>query len=119
MRVRQEGGKGRGHERGRQERLERTRALGVDLVEAVPRLVQPDAECALPAHTVAIGDLPRAEPWGQVREEKAVALRGGDTDEPEMQRWLRPTPMDVGITGPAVEDEDLRLEEGLEVRAGE
>jgi hypothetical protein len=27
--------------------------------------------------------------------------------------------MDVGITSPAVEDEDLRLEEGLEVRAGE
>ena len=78
-----------------------------------------DAQVFLPAHTVEVGDLPRAEPWGQVREEKAVALRGLDADEPEMKHWLRPTYMDVGIHGPAIEDDGLRLDEGIEIRAGE
>ena len=119
MRVRQEGSEGRGHERGMQERLQGTRLLGVDLVEAVHRLVQPDAEFDLPAHPVEVGDLQWAEPRWQVREEKAVALRGLDTDEPEMQRVLRPTHMDVGINGPAIEDEGVLLEEGIEVGAGE
>jgi hypothetical protein len=118
MRVRQEGRQGRGQERGVQERLQGTRRLGVDGVEAVHRLVQPDAEFDLPAHPVEVGDLQWAKPWGQVCEAQAVALRGLDADEPEMPRVLRPPQMDVGIHGPAVADEGLRLEEGLEVRAG-
>ena len=35
MRVRQECSDGRGHERGMQERLQRARPLGVDLVQAI------------------------------------------------------------------------------------
>jgi hypothetical protein len=62
------GGDGRSHERGMQERLHRTWPLGVDLVQAVYRLVQLDAEFDLPAHPVQVGDLPRAEPWWEIRE---------------------------------------------------
>ena len=63
--------------------------------------------------------MPRAEPGGQVREEKAVALRGLNADKSELKRLLRPAPRDVGINGPAIQDEDLRRAEGIEVRAGE
>src|SRR5262245_28342847 len=80
-RMRQESSQGRGDERGMQECLQRTRLLGVDRVEAVHRLVQPDAEFDLPAHPVEVSDLKRAESWGQVRQEKAVALWSLDTDE--------------------------------------
>lgn len=119
MRVRQEGSDGRGHEGGIQERLEGTRLLGVDFVEAVHRLVEPDAEFDLPTYAVEVGDLQRAEPGGQVREEKAVALRGLDADKSKVKGLLRPAHMDVGINGPAIQDEDLRRDEGIEVRAGE
>ena len=119
MRVRQEGSSGRGHQGGIQESLEGTRLLGVDLVEAIHRRVQPDAAFDLPAPAGEVGDLPRAEPGGQVREEKAVALRGLNADQSELKRLLRPAPRDVGINGPAIQDADLRRAEGIEVRAGE
>jgi hypothetical protein len=117
--VRQEGSDGRGHQGSIQESLEGTRLLGVDLVEAIHRRVQPDAEFDLPAHAVEVADLQRAEPGGQVGEEKAVAFRGLNADNSEMKRLLRLAHMDVGIDGPAIQDEDLLREEGIEVRAGE
>ena len=49
MRVRQEGHPGRGHQGGIQESLEGTRLLGVDLVEAIHRRVQPDARVRPPS----------------------------------------------------------------------
>src|SRR6267142_2998315 len=48
--MREEGGDGRGDERGMQEGLQGARPLGVDGIQAVDRLVQPDAEFHLPAH---------------------------------------------------------------------
>src|SRR5215475_15626234 len=119
LRVRQQGRPRRGQERGLQARLQGTRRRGGDGVEAGPRRVQPEAAVALPAHPVAGGDLPRAEPWGPGRAAKAVARRGRDADAPAMQWWRRPPQRDVGIKGPAVTDEGLRLEAGLAVGAGQ
>src|SRR5262252_746726 len=67
VRMGQEGGDSRGNERGMQEGLHGTRPLGVDRVQTVDRLIQPDAELDLPAHPVEISDLPRADPGGQIR----------------------------------------------------
>ena len=117
MRVRQESRDGRGHEGGIQERLQGTGRLGVDLVEAVHRRVQPEADLDLPPYAVEVGDLQRAEPGGQVREAKSVALRGVDADKSKMKGLLRPAHMDVGSNGPAREHEGFRLDEGIEVRA--
>src|SRR5512132_3497699 len=57
VRVRQESRKRRGHERRLHARLHRTGALGIHLVQAVPRLVQPDAKVALPASAIAVRHL--------------------------------------------------------------
>ena len=119
MRVRQASHDGRGHAGGRQARLQGPGVRGVDLVAAVHRLVEPDAECDLPTYAVEVGDLQRAEPGGQVREEKAGALRGLDADKSTVKGRLRPAHMDVGINGPAREPAGLRLEAGLEIRARE
>jgi hypothetical protein len=119
MRVGAAGGDGRGHACRLQERLQRARPLGVDLVQTIPRLVQPDPEFDLPAHTVASGHLQWAEPRRPVREENAGAFRRLDADEPEVQRLRGPADMDIGIQGPAGEAEELRLEEGIKVSARE
>jgi hypothetical protein len=52
MRVGQEGGDNRRDERGMQERLHGAGLLGIDLVQAVHRFVQPDAHFDLPAWSV-------------------------------------------------------------------
>ena len=62
VRVGEEGGEGRGDERGVEERLQGARSLGVDRVSSVHRRVQLEAEFNLPAHAGAGGDLPRADP---------------------------------------------------------
>jgi len=45
VRMDEQGGNGRGDERGMQEGLQGARPLGVDRVQAVDRFVQPDAQC--------------------------------------------------------------------------
>ena len=59
------------------------------------------------------------DPGRQIREEETIALGRVDTHETEMEWALVSANRDVSIDGPAVEDTDLRLEEGIEVRAGE
>ena len=105
--MREEGGDGRGDERGMQERLQGARPFGVDRVQAVHRLVQPDAEFHFPAYPVEVGDLPWANAGREVRQEETVAFRGLDPDEPERQRVLVTTDMHIGVNGPAVEDSVL------------
>src|SRR5688572_6812324 len=102
-----------------QERLQRARPLGVDLVQTIYRFVQPNTAFDLPAHTVEVGHLPGADPGRQIREEETIALGRVDTDETEMEWALVPADVDVSIDGPAVEDEDPLLEQGIEVSTGE
>ena len=67
-----------GDERGMQERLHRAGALGVDLVQAMYRFVQLDAQFHLPADPVEIGHLPGTEAGWEIGEKKAIALRRVD-----------------------------------------
>jgi hypothetical protein len=78
VRMCEEGRQGRGHQGGMQECLHRAGPLGVNLVQTVHRLIQLEAEFDLPAHTVEIGNLQRADPWRKIREEETVAFRGRD-----------------------------------------
>ena len=80
-----------------QERLQRARPLGVDLVQTIHRFVQPDTEFDLPTHTLEIGHLQCADPGRQIREEETIAL--GRVDTNEMKRALVPAIMDVRING--------------------
>jgi hypothetical protein len=97
------------------ERLHRTGALGVDLIQAVHRLVQPDAPFDFPADTVAVGHLPRADSERQVREEETVAFRRVDPDEAEISGVFGLTHMHIRVNGPAVAHEDVFLQEDIEV----
>jgi len=101
----EERSKNRGDERGMQERLQGAGPLGVNLVGAVHRLVQPDAECDLPAHAVEVSDLPWVNPRRRIRQEETVSLGGLDADKTEMQRVLVPAHMHIGVNGAAVEDQ--------------
>ena len=102
-----------------QQRLEGTRSLGVNLVQAVDRLVQLDAELHLPAHAVEVGNLPRADPWREVGEEEAIPCRRLHADQAERQGVRAPATRHVGVNRPALEDEGLVREQGIEVGAGE
>ena len=107
VRMREEGGDGRG----RQERLQGAWPLGIDRVQPVHRLVQPDAEFHLPAHAVEVGDLPRADPRGQIREEETVARRV------EMSGCLAPpTCTSASMARPS--RTCVLFQEGIEVSAG-
>jgi len=64
MCVGQESCDNRSDKRGMQERLHGTGALRIDLVQAVYRLVQADAQFHLPAHPIEGGDLPWPKPRG-------------------------------------------------------
>src|ERR687888_2133758 len=118
MGMSQERSDNRGDERGMQERLHRTGALGIDLVQTVDRLVPSEAQFDLPAHAVEVGHLPRPDPGWQIREEETIAFRRVDADKTEMQGVLGATHMPIGINGPAIEDEDVLLEEHIEVGPG-
>jgi len=111
VRVRKDGGDGRGHEGGMQERLQGAWPLGGDRVEAVHGLVHPDATFDLPAHAGEVSDLPRAEPRGQAREKNA--------EESARPRGLVAADMHDGVKGAAVEDTCVVFQEGIEIRAGE
>ena len=79
--MREEGGDGRGHERGLQEGLQGARLFGIDRVPAVPRLIQPEAQVDLPAHAVKVGPLPWADPGRQIRQENTVPFGGLDSHQ--------------------------------------
>ena len=68
--MREQGGDGRGDERGIQEGLQGARLLGIDRVQPVDRLIQPDAELHLPADAVEVGDLPRPDRGGRFVRKK-------------------------------------------------
>src|SRR5918997_3593639 len=102
-----------------QERFHRAGALGIDLVQAVDRLIQFDAQFDLPADPIDVGDLPWPKPRGKIRQEKAIALRRVDPHEAPMQGLFGCPDMRIGINRVAVEDEDVLLEEGVEVGPGE
>jgi hypothetical protein len=55
-----------------------------------------------PVHPVEVGDLPRADPQRQIREEEAIALGRVEPDQAEMERVLGASHMHIGIGGPAV-----------------
>jgi hypothetical protein len=78
--VGEEGGDNGGDERGMQKRLHRTGAPGVDLVQAMHRFIQLDAQFDLPADPIEIGYLPRADPRRKIREEEAIATGRVDPD---------------------------------------
>jgi hypothetical protein len=119
MRVSQEGGDNRGDERGMQERLQGAGPLGVNLVQAVHRLIQSNAQFDFPAHAVEVRDLPRPNPRRQIREEETIALGRVNPDEAEMQGMFGIPHMHIGIEGPAIEHEDLFLQEDIKVGPGE
>ena len=54
VRMREEGGDGRGDERGMQKRLQGARPLGVERIQAVDRRIQPDAAFHFPAYAVEV-----------------------------------------------------------------
>ena len=95
-----------------QERFHRAGALGIDLVQAVDRLIQFDAQFDLPADPIDVGDLSWPKPRGQIRQEKAIALRRVDPYEAQMQGLFGPPDMRIGINRVAVEDQDVLLEDG-------
>jgi hypothetical protein len=66
-----------------QERLQRARPLGVDLVQTISRFVPPDTAFDLPAPMGEVGHPPGAEPGQQIREEDTRALGRVDTNETE------------------------------------
>src|SRR6266487_1253152 len=101
-----------------QERLHRTGALGIDLVQAVHRLIQSDAQLDFPADAVEISHLPRADPGREIREEEAIPLRRVNPDEAEMQGVLGTPYTYICINGAAIEDEEILLEQGIEVGSG-
>ena len=70
--MREEGGDRRGDEGGMQEGLQGAGSFGVDRIQAIHRLVQPDTAFPLPAHPVEVSDLPWADPGRQMRQEKTV-----------------------------------------------
>jgi hypothetical protein len=90
-----------------QERLQRAGSCSVDGVEAVHRLVQLEAPCHLSAPAGQVGDLPRADAGGQMRQEATVPLRGFDPHEAERQR-LRPlADLPIGIHDSAIKAQGL------------
>jgi hypothetical protein len=101
-----------------QERFHRAGALGLDLIQAVDRLSQFDAQFDLPADPLDVGDLPWPKPRGQIRQEKAIALRRVDPHEAQMQGLFGPPDMRIGSNRVAVEDPDVLREEGIEVGPG-
>ena len=115
MGMGEEGGDGRGDERGMQEGLQGARPLGVNRIQAIDRLIQPDAEFHLPAHPIEVGDLPRADPRGQVRQEEAVPLRGLDPHETQRQCVRPPADMHIGVDDLAIEAQNLLFEQRIEV----
>src|SRR6267142_6675611 len=115
VRLREQGADGRRDEGGMQEGLQRAWPFSVDRVPAVDGLIQPDAECHLPAHAVQVSDLPRPDPWGEIRQEKAVPLRGLHPYEAQRQCVAAPTDMHIGVNDPAIEDQDLLLTQYVEV----
>ena len=74
-----------------QERLQRARPLGIDLVQPMHRLVQSATAFDLPAHTIEVGHLPWADPGRQVGEEETIALGRVDPHETEME-WALVSP---------------------------
>ena len=90
-----------------QEGLQGARLLGVDRVEAVHRLVQPEAEFHLPAHPVEVSHRVRADPGREIREEETIAFRGLNPDEAQMQRSFPFTDMYIGIHGPTIKAKDI------------
>jgi hypothetical protein len=119
MGMSEQSGKNRGDERGMPERFHRAGALGLDLVQAVHRFIQPNAQFDLPTDPIEVRDLPWPKPRGQIGEEKAIALWRMDPYEAQMQGPLGPPDMPVGINGMAVEEQDLLLQESIEVGPGE
>ena len=118
VRMGEEGRDNGGDERGMQERLHRAGALGVDLVQAMDRFVQLDAQFHLPADPVEVGHLPRTEAGWQIREEKAIALRRVDPDQAEMERIPGPRPAHRH-RWPGRRAQDLLVQQDIEVGAGE
>jgi hypothetical protein len=98
-----------------EEGFHRTGALGIDLVETVDRRIQPEAAFDLPADTVHVGHLPRPNPRREIREEQAIPFRREDPNEAEMQGMLGPPHMHLGSNGPAVEEQEVLIEERIEV----
>jgi hypothetical protein len=105
--MREESGDGRGDERGMQEGLQGARPLGVDRIQAVARLIQPDAEFYFAPYPVEVGDLPRANPRGQVRQEETVTLGGLGPHKAQRQRVAAPADMHIGVNDPAIEAQRL------------
>ncbi len=96
------------------EGLHRTGALGIDLLETVEGLIQPDAEVDLPADTRDGGHLPRPNRRRAIGEETARPCRRVDPTEAERQGRLGRPHMHIGINGPAVEDKEGLIEERRE-----
>lgn len=115
VRVSEDGGDRRGHERGMQERLQGAGPFGVNRVEAVLQLVQLDAAFDLPAHPVEVRHLPWADPGREIGEEETMTFRGLDADEAQLHGILAFADRHIGVNGPAVEEQDLVLTENIEV----
>ena len=62
--------------------------------------------------------MPGAGPGWQIGEEEALAFRRGDLDQAEMERVLGAPYSHIGIDGSAVELQDLRVKQNVEVDAG-
>ena len=113
--MREQGGEGRGDERGMPEGLQRPWLLGVDGVQSVDRLIQPEAEFPLPPHPVEVGDLPRPHPWGPMGEEKPIALRRLDADQARIDPCCPAPHMHICIKSTAIQDQRVVLQEGIQV----
>jgi hypothetical protein len=100
-----------GEARGLPARLHRTGALRVALVQARDGLVHLAAPCHCPTHPVEVSPLPRAEPRREMREADARPLGRGDAAQAAMARLLGAPDPPSGIDGPALQPQDLRLQE--------
>jgi hypothetical protein len=89
-------------ERGRPQRLQGAGPLGVDRLQARPRLVQRDAAIPLPTPAVEVDLLPRDDPPREVREDEAVTCGRLDVAQAEMPRvGAPPTRTSAAMTRPS------------------
>jgi hypothetical protein len=114
-RVGEDGRHRRGHERGMQARLQGAGPLGVNHVEAVHRRVQLHAEFDLPAHPIEVSHLSWADPGRKIGEEEAMPFRSLDADEAQRPCLFAFADMHISVNGPAVQDQDVVRDEGVEV----
>src|SRR5882724_3882330 len=104
------GADGRRDEGGMPAGLQRAGPVRVARVQAGDGLLPPDAEFPLPAHAVQGSDLPRPEPWGEMRQDTAVPRRGVHPDGARRPCGAAPTARPIGGHAPAIEEPALRLQ---------